>query len=375
MNRLGFLMEAIEDPRLCVTPSTVKRLLGKYAIDVLVEQNIGKGLGIDDSEFAEAGAKVVSREDVLHESDLLSFINAPEEDIQELDNKVLVGMMKPLNPMTSLDQYLYRNISVFSIDMVPRTSKAQVMDVLSSQSSIAGYKAVLKAADLYGSVFPMMSTAAGTLKPARVLVLGAGVAGLQAIATAKRLGAKVEAFDVREAAAEQVESLGVKFIRVEGSLEDAKAGGYAIEQSAEYKMRQAKILAEKVVDSDIVICTANIPGKKAPVLISKDHVETMPVGSVVVDLASSTGGNCELTQDGRLVRHNGVSILGAADISKEASFATTQMLAENYCSFLEYFLINHEIADDEIIKACKLIEGGVPVHDMFKKAEEWKVVA
>ncbi|MEZ4722388.1 MAG: hypothetical protein R2813_10995 [Flavobacteriales bacterium] len=248
MNRIGFLAEAVENAGLCVTPSTVKKLVNKFALDVLVERNIGRGIGMNDSEFEEAGAQMVSREDVLHESDLLSFILSPEDDIQTLDNKVLVGMMNPLNPMTSLDQYLYRNISVFSIDMVPRTSKAQAMDVLSSLSSIAGYKAVLKAADLYVSVFPMMSTAAGILKPARVLVLGAGVAGLQAIATAKRLGAKVEAFDVREAAAEQVESLGAKFIRVEGSLEDAKAGGYAIEQSAEYKMRQAEI-AEKVVDS------------------------------------------------------------------------------------------------------------------------------
>lgn len=375
MNRIGFLAEAIENPLLCVMPATVKKLSGTFASEVLVERGIGRGLGINDSEFAEAGAQVVSREDVLHECDLLSFVEPPEEDVRKLDNKVLVGMMNPMNPMVSFDQYLYKNISVFSIDMVPRTARAQVMDVLSSLSSIAGYKAVLKAAELYSSVFPMMSIAAGTLKPAKVLVLGAGVAGLQAIATARRLGAKVEAFDVREAAAEQVESLGATFIGVEGSAEEADAGGYALEQSEEYQQRQQVVLAERIAISDIVICTANIPGRKAPVLISKEHVKTMATGSVIIDLASASGGNCELTQDGRLIAYSGVSILGAGHISKQAAHASTHMLSENYCAFLEHFIIHHEIADDEIIRSCKLIERGIPVHEMFKHCKESKVVA
>ncbi|MEQ9188142.1 MAG: NAD(P) transhydrogenase subunit alpha [Cryomorphaceae bacterium] len=375
MKRIGFISEPIENPRLCVSPSTVEKLLRKFAVEVYVERKIGSGLGINDSEFTEAGAKVVSREDVLHECDLLSFVEPPEVDLQALNNKVLIGMMNPLDPTVSMDDFLYKNISVFSIDLVPRTSRAQTMDVRSSLSSLAGYRAVIKSADIFGSVFPMMSSAAGTLKPARVLVLGAGVAGLQAIATAKRLGAIVEAFDVRIAAKEQVESLGAKFIRVESATEDASAGGYAIEQTDEYKLRQQAVLAERIKGADIVICTANVPGKKAPVLISTDHVETMASGSVIVDIASVNGGNCELTQDGRMVMHNGVSILGAGHITKEGAVAASRLLAENYYSFLEYFIVNHEIATDEIIKSCKLIERGNPVHSMFKKTEQWKVLA
>lgn len=365
MRKLGIVKEDIDEPRLCVTPETVKKLTNILGVEVWVENGIGFGLGLDDGKFTEAGAKVVSRDSVIEESDLLSFINPFYQGESYLKKKVMVGMMNPLNSTNSFDLYMDQPISLYSMDLMPRISKAQSMDVLSSMSSVAGYKAVIKAAELYGSVFPMMTTAAGTLRPAKVLVLGAGVAGLQAIATARRLGAIVEAFDVRRAAAEQVKSLGAKFIELEGASEDEKAGGYAIEQSEEYKQRQEDLLSEKIRLANIIIATASIPGKRAPILISEDNVKSMASGSVIVDLASANGGNCQLTEHGRLTMHNNVLVLGGAYLSKQMAYASTQMLAANYYSFLEHVIKNHENGEDEIIKACRMIEDGKPTHVMF----------
>jgi len=247
--------------------------------------------------------------------------------------------------------------TVFSMDMIPRTTRAQSMDILSSQATVAGYKAVLMAAMNLPKFFPMFMTAAGSIAPAKVLILGAGVAGLQAIATARRLGAVVEAFDVRSAVKEEVESLGAKFVEVEGAREDQAAGGYAVEQTEEFKQRQAQAIHDHAVKSDVVICTAQIPGRRAPVLLKKDTVEAMKAGAVVIDLAASTGGNCELTQNEVVVDHRGVRIFGYSNLPSTMPFDASKMFTKNVINFLKLIIdaeggINLNFEDDIVAGTC-----------------------
>ena len=247
-------------------------------------------------------------------------------------------------------------ITAFDLSMIPRTTIAQSMDILSSMAGLSGYKAIIKAAELLPKIFPMTITAAGSIKPVKVVVLGAGVAGLQAIATAKRLGAIVEASDPRQAAKEEVLSLGAKFIEVEGAVEDKSAGGYAVKQSKEYLSKQKEEVSKRLVQADVVITTAQVFGSKSPVLISKSIVEKMNSGTVIVDLASSTGGNCELTQDSKIIDHNGVKIVGNSYLSTELSHDASNLFSNNVFNFINHIIKDNELINesDDILKSCKI---------------------
>lgn len=372
MNKLGFISGTVGDARICVLPATVKKLTENFACEIFIEKGMGESLGIHDTQFEEAGATVVGRNDVLHDSEILLFIDAPENEISTLDNKVLIGMLNPLKIRTTIQQFLYRNLTVFSLDMIPRAPRTQSMDVRSSLSTIAGYKAAIKGAELFGSMVPNTHTAGSAIKPAKVLVIGAGVAGMQAIATAKRLGADVEAMDVRKIMAEKVEQLGATFIHLNSTAKNTRYA-QAMESDLEgIDTMGEDIISERIRQSDIIITSAGVRGKAAPVIVSAAHVESMAPGSVIVDLASAKGGNCVLTKDEQLIMHGDVMILGAGNLAKQAALASSQMLAENYQAFLEYFLMHHVNANDELLKSCKMIERGMPVHEIFLQSEKDK---
>jgi H+-translocating NAD(P) transhydrogenase subunit alpha len=300
--------------------------------------------------------------------EILMFINHFRLPICFNTNKTLIGIVNPLFSHHKLRDFYCKGLDLYSLDLLPRTTKAQSMDVLSSMQSLSGYKAVIKAAELSNAVFPMFTTAAGTIQPAKVLVLGAGVAGLQAIATAKRLGAVVEAFDVRKAAGEEVRSLGAKFIEVEGAAENENAGGYAVEQSEEYLQKQRDLIDKHVSQASVVICTANIPGRKAPLLVEAESVYKMKFGSVIVDLASEQGGNCALTNNDQIIDVNGVKIVGSSYLAREIQTTSTQMLSGNYFQFLKHFksVLNEGVQDDPIVSACHVIHDGEVINERVK---------
>jgi len=313
--------------------------------------------------YEQAGAKSLERAELLSSSHLICGVQPIESsDLTYLQRQqILLGLYQPLSRRPAIEEFAKAGLTLLSLDAIPRITRAQAMDVLSGQSSLAGYQAVLKAATLLPRVFPMMMTAAGTLSPARVLVVGAGVAGLQAIATAKRLGAVVSAFDTRASVKEQVESLGASFVEVEGAREDRSAGGYAVEQDADYQRRQQAALADRVRQSDVVITTALIPGRPAPRLIDQEMVESMRPGSVVVDLASAAGGNCSLTADESVVVHTGVSIIGSSLLAAEKAQDASRVFSRNVERLVsmnlgkEGFALNR---DDEIIAGCLVTYGG-----------------
>lgn len=368
MQSIGIFKEPANESRVSVIPDTVKRITQNLKMEVLVEEGAGARAGFSNKAYEEAGATIVNTNKLFDQANGLLSINHlyRGEDVEP--GKSFIGIYNLMYHRQRIPTYQKSKLSVFSLDMVPRITKAQSMDVLSSMASLSGYKAVIKAAELYGSVLPMFTTAAGTLKPAKVLVLGAGVAGLQAIATAKRLGAIVEAFDVRRAAGEEVRSLGAKFIEVPGYTENTSAGGYAVEQSAEYQKKQKELIHQHISDASIVISTANIPGRKAPLLIEHSSVECMKPGSVIVDLASEQGGNCALTQDERMIEHNGVKIIGSSYLAKEMPMASSQMLSANYFAFLKHLKdLNGNAGEDPILKGCKVIEHGELIHPAFIK--------
>jgi NAD(P) transhydrogenase subunit alpha len=292
----------------------------------------------------------------------------------DLTDKILLGVYQPLYQPPLMQQWASRRLTVFSLDMLPRTTRAQNMDVLSSQSSIAGYKAVLIAANLFPRYFPMFMTAAGSVAPARVLVLGAGVAGLQALATARRLGAVVDVFDTRAAVKEEVLSLGGKFVEVEGAADASGAGGYAVEQTESYQARQKEKIAEVVAKTDIIITTAQIPGKKAPILISKQMLESMKAGSVIVDLAAATGGNTDVTKDRETVQYGGVRVLGLSNLPSTMPYDASRLYGKNLLNFLHLItgpqstlFLNFE--DDLVAGSCVTREGRV-VHERILKLLE-----
>src|SRR5687767_916790 len=293
---IGVLKEPTYETRVSLLAEAVATLT-KKGIHVLVESNAGERAFCSDVEYKKAGAEIKSRNEVFSAADILLGIHHPDPTVSSHNGKVLIGVYQPLYHGNLLKEWMLKGGTLFSLDMLPRTTRAQAMDVLSSQANIAGYKAVLLAANLYSRYFPMFMTAAGTIIPAKALILGAGVAGLQAIATARRLGAVVEVFDTRPAVKEEVMSLGAKFIEVEGAADASKAGGYAVEQSEEYKQRQQQRISDSIAKADIVITTAQIPGKKAPLLITEDMLDSLRPGSVIIDLAASTGGNTELTEN------------------------------------------------------------------------------
>jgi NAD(P) transhydrogenase subunit alpha len=349
--------------RVALVPETVARLV-KGGIAVQVEAGAGENSSYPDGEYQAAGATIIpDRKTLFSTADILIKIQKPSpEEIGLLrEGSVLIGILQPLVNPDLVQQLAQKKITAFAMDMIPRITRAQPMDVLSSQSTVAGYKAVLLAAQYLPKFFPMLSTAAGTITPAKVFIIGAGVAGLQAIATARRLGAVVQAFDVRPAVKQEVESLGAKFVGL--ALEEAAdKSGYAKELSEEHKQKERELIAKYVRESDVVITTALVPGKRAPLLITKEMVSAMKPGSVIIDLAAEQGGNCELTQAGKELFVNGVTIVGPINLPSTMSYHASQMYSRNIASFLS-LLINKEKQlnldfNDEIIKGCCVTHDG-----------------
>lgn len=359
--RIGVLKEPPAETRVSLLPEHIAALK-KWNVDVCIERGAGEQAFAADGKYTEAGATVCSRQEVLQSSDIVLSIQLPASaELSALSSKVLLGVYQPLFQAAQMKELAEKGLTIFSMDMLPRTTRAQSMDVLSSQANIAGYKAVLEAANLFPKYFPMFMTAAGSIPPAKMLILGAGVAGLQAIATARRLGAMVEAFDTRQAAKEEVESLGAKFIEVEGAVDDRGAGGYAVQQSEEYLQRQRAEVQARAAKADIIITTAQVRGRRAPMLLPAETVDKMRPGSVVVDLAASTGGNCELTKDGQIIRHNGVTIIGDSNLANRMPQDASTLFGNNVTNFLTLLLkkgvqdpdFSNEIVRDSCISLKK----------------------
>jgi NAD(P) transhydrogenase subunit alpha len=361
----------LQERRVAVSADTVKKLIA-LGLKVQIESGAGLGSGIADSAYTEAGAEIKpSAEQSINGAAILLCVEPPAAALIEKlpAGLVLIGMLAPYNNRALLEKLAARNVTAFAMELMPRISRAQSMDVLSSQANLGGYRAVIDAVATLGKATPMMMTAAGTIAPAKVLVLGAGVAGLQAIATAKRLGAVVSAFDVRPAVKEQVESLGAKFVEVpsEETQNAETSGGYAKEMSEEYKRKQSALIAETLKKMDVAIATALIPGKPAPVLITEDMVADMKPGSVIV---VASGGNCPLSKPDEIVTHNGVSILGYTNMPSRVAADATPLYARNLYNFIAT-LFNKEKQleiklDDELVKGTLLTYQGNLVHTQFK---------
>tara|TARA_X000000368_G_scaffold216135_1_gene170604 strand:- start:5764 stop:6888 length:1125 start_codon:yes stop_codon:yes gene_type:complete len=373
--KIVVLNEGSSDSRVSASPETVKKI-SEMNHDVFVQKGAGVGSNFTDREYEENGANIFEGKDVIREADVIFKVNKPSTDEIEVfkQNSILIGALDPFNNSDLIEDLKNRKIISFAMELMPRITRAQSMDILSSQSNLAGYKAVINASKLFGKAFPMMMTAAGTIAPAKVMVFGAGVAGLQAIATAKRLGAIVSATDVRLAAKEQVESLGGKFIMVESDeLKDAEtSGGYAKEMSKEFKIKQAELISQTLSSQDIIICTALIPGKKAPILISENQVKSMKPGSIIIDLASESGGNCECSIAGEIININGVLVSGSKNITSEIAQDASALFAKNLFNFFKILIDNetNEINidwEDEIIIGTALTKNGEIIHEGFIK--------
>ncbi len=370
--------EAPAESRVALSPETVKKFKGA-GCRVIMQAGSGERSFMPDRLFTEAGAEIAANAaDALSNADVFLKVGRPAED--ELaaikPGTVFAAMIDPFGERAGLDALAAKSASVFSMEFMPRITRAQSMDVLSSQSNLAGYKAVVDAAAYFGRAFPMMMTAAGTVPAARVFVMGAGVAGLQAIATARRLGAVVSATDVRPASKEQVASLGAKFVAVEDEefKQAEAAGGYAKEMSAEYQKKQNEFVATHIAGQDIVITTALIPGRPAPKLVTRAMVESMKPGSVIVDLAAERGGNCEMTKPGEIAVHNGVSILGFTNMAGRVPGNASSLYARNLFAFIDPMIDKKEgkLAikwDDEIIVGTLIARDGKIVHSRLTKAE------
>ena len=351
------------EQRVALVPDTVKRLATEDLL-IHIQSGAGELVGYTDADYENASI-VTDSKDLLGKADITLMVNpATIEQIEQLkDGSVLIGYMNPHADLQRFNKLKNKNISAFSMELIPRISRAQAMDALSSQASIAGYKAVLLAANILGKFFPMLTTAAGTIRPSKVLIIGAGVAGLQAIATARRLGAIVEAYDVRAATKEQVESLGAKFVDIEIKAEGD--GGYARELTEAEKQQQQEILAKHVASADVIITTAAIPGRTSPRIISTAMVEGMRGGSVIVDLAAEGGGNCELTRADETVLHKGVKIYGPVNVPSMVGNHASEMYSKNLLNFLELLIqdgaINIDL-EDEIISGSLITHAGAIHH-------------
>lgn len=363
------------ETRVSATPETVKKYKNLGA-DVIVQAGAGRTAGIPDAEFEAAGALIAkTAKEALKDADVVLKVRRPAEG--ELKGAkpgaLVIAIMDPYGQEAALKGLADAQVSAFAMELMPRITRAQVMDVLSSQANLAGYRAVIDATAEYGRALPMMMTAAGTVPAARIFVMGAGVAGLQAVATARRLGAVVTATDVRPAAKEQVESLGAKFIAVEDEefKQAETAGGYAKEMSDAYKAKQAELVATHIAKQDIVITTALIPGRPAPKLVSRAMVESMKPGSVIVDLAVERGGNCEVAVPGQVVEHNGVKIVGHLNVPGRLAATASSLYAKNLYAFVETLVDKETKAlavkwDDELVKATCLTRDGAIVHTAFQ---------
>ena len=364
--KIAVLKEGAEESRCAAVPETVKKFVSLGA-DVAVEKGAGEGASISDGDFEAAGATTGSRAQVLKGAGVILCVNGPDAGTLKGADKgaLLVGALDPLRGRDRIDGYAAAGLEALAMEWMPRITRAQSMDILSSQSNLAGYKAVVDAAAAYGRAFPMMMTAAGTVSPAKVFVMGVGVAGLQAIATAKRLGAQVSATDVRSATREQIQSLGAKpiFFESVAGIEGEGAGGYATEMSEEYQKAQAELVSGHIAKQDIVITTALIPGRPAPRLISDAQLATMRPGSVVVDLAAEAGGNVEGTIAGERVTKHGVMIIGASNLARTLAADASALFARNIFNFLSAFWDKEQGRtalpdEDEIVKAIRLTQGG-----------------
>jgi len=379
-----------DESRVAASPDTVKKFKS-LGFDVVVETGAGAGASIPDQAFADAGADIApDAAAAMGDAELVLKVQrplsadegGPDEAALMKSGAILIANMQSLSNPDQAKALAEANITVFAMELLPRISRAQSMDVLSSQSSLAGYKAVLDACNEYTRAFPMMMTAAGTIPPARVLVLGAGVAGLQAIATARRLGAVVSAYDVRPAVKEQVESLGAKFVEVdpEATTDAETSGGYAREMGEDYQAKQEQVLAEVVAKNDIVICTALIPGRPAPVLVTEDMVKTMKPGSVIVDLAVEQGGNCPLSEFGKVVEKEGVILVGHANVPSRVATDASAMYAKNLLNFIEPMVDAEKGGlaidwEDEIIAGSLVSRDGKLVHPALNPDQEQKAEA
>jgi NAD(P) transhydrogenase subunit alpha len=372
---LGLLKEQGNENRVALLPETVQNLTD-LKVEVLVEQEAGAKALATNKDYENAGAKVVTREKLFGQAEVLLQIQPPaEKDLQNIrKDQVWVSAFNPLWDKQLVKTFLEKGVTTFSLDSIPRITRAQAMDILSSMATVAGYKAVLEAALKLPTFFPMFMTAAGTIRPANVLILGAGVAGLQGIATARKLGAQVQVFDVRSAVKEEVMSLGGKFVEVEGATEDKEAGGYAVEQTEEYKKKQQEAINSHAAKANVIICTAQIPGKKAPMLISKETVETMKPGSVIIDLAASTGGNCELTENDKTIEYKGVTIVGESNYPSQMPVDASRMFGKNVLNFLK-LIIGEEGAlnlnfEDAIVKGTCITNEGEIYNERVKSVIE-----
>ncbi|NLR81653.1 Re/Si-specific NAD(P)(+) transhydrogenase subunit alpha [Chitinophaga eiseniae] len=367
----GILKEKNGETRVSLTPEVVKQLR-QMSVTVWVEQGAGDSAFYNDDAYMQAGALVKTGEAILSGADIIFTLQAPSREwIDQIPpGKIITGILQPLYRVSEVEYWASRNITAFSLDTIPRTTRAQVMDVLSSQANIAGYKAVLLAAYSYSRYFPMFMTAAGSIAPAKVLILGAGVAGLQAIATARRLGAVVEVFDTRPAVKEEVMSLGAKFVEVEGAADASGAGGYAVEQSESYKQQQQQRIAESIAKADIVITTAQIPGKAAPVLVSSDMLDRMRPGAVIIDLAAATGGNTSVTKNNETVHYKGITIIGDSNLAATMPADASKLYAKNVFNFLKLLLTKegtlHLNFEDDIVKGACITHNGEIVNDRVK---------
>jgi H+-translocating NAD(P) transhydrogenase subunit alpha len=366
---VGILREPSFETRVSLLPEAVAQLT-KKGISVYIESDAGIKASASNADYEKAGAKITTGGDLINSADIILTIHQPDSQFQIPKSKILIGVYQPLYNQQAMQQWAEKGLTVFSLDMLPRTTRAQSMDVLSSQANIAGYKAVLTGANIYPRYFPMFMTAAGTIAPAKVLILGAGVAGLQAIATARRLGAVVEVFDTRPAVKEEVMSLGAKFVEVEGAADASKAGGYAVEQSEEYKQKQQQLIAQSIAKADIVITTAQIPGKRAPILITEEMMNAMRNGSVVIDIAAATGGNTPFTKNNQTVVHNGVTIVGNSNLPATMPSDSSKLYGKNILNFLQ-LITNKEGQvnlnwDDDLVKGSCITHDGVVVHERVK---------
>jgi NAD(P) transhydrogenase subunit alpha len=376
--RIGVPKETAEgERRVALVPEVVRKLAGgDGGLEVVVERGAAAGALIPDAQYEEAGAQMVDDAGAVFEADIVVKVSGPsQEEIGRLrSGGVLIGFLQPLTAGESIRAIAQTGATSFAMEAIPRISRAQSMDALSSQANIGGYKSVLIAATEIGRFFPMLMTAAGTIRPATVLVLGAGVAGLQAIATARRLGAVVQGFDVRAAVKEQVESLGAHFLEFDlgGDLEGA--GGYAKELTPEQQARQQELMAEAIGKVDVVITTAAVPGRRAPILVTEEAVQKMKPGSVIVDLAAETGGNCELTEPGQTVVRHDVKILGLLNIPSTMAEHASQLYARNIQSLLELMIGDEgQLSldfDDEVIAGACITRDGEIVHEAARAAAE-----
>ncbi|RYY39928.1 MAG: NAD(P) transhydrogenase subunit alpha [Chitinophagaceae bacterium] len=361
---IGVLKEPAFETRVSLLPEAVAALV-KKGITVLVEAGAGASAYAPDADYEAAGARISTADALVAACDIILSIHRPAAAIPK--GKVLIGVFGLLNDPAAAKAWQEGGVTSFSLDLLPRTTRAQSMDVLSSQANISGYKAVLLAANLYPRYFPMFMTAAGSIAPAKLLILGAGVAGLQAIATARRLGAVVEVFDTRPAVKEEVMSLGAKFVEVEGAADASKAGGYAVEQSEEYKQKQQQRISDSIAKSDIVITTAQIPGRKAPILITEEMLQRMRPGSVIIDIAAATGGNTPFTKNNETVDFRGVRIVGNSNLPATMPSDASKLYGKNMLNFLQLITSKegalHLNWEDDLVKGSAVTHEGAIVHE------------